>query len=74
MRRSVQARRRVRSRIPATPSVHPCVLMNCQDKPRDARTLAHELGHGVHQVLAAGNGALKALMLAETASVSDEIG
>jgi oligoendopeptidase F len=40
---------------PTTPSAHPYVLMNYQGKPRDVMTLAHELGHGVHQVLAAKN-------------------
>ena len=45
---------------PTTPSAHPYVLMNYQGKPRDVMTLAHELGHGVHQVLAAPNGALMA--------------
>ncbi len=57
---------------PTTPSAHPYVLLNYQGKPRDVMTLAHELGHGVHQVLAAPNGALMAptpLTLAETASV-----
>ena len=61
---------------PTTPSVHPYVLMNYQGKPRDVMTLAHELGHGVHQVLAAKNGALMAptpLTLAETASVFGEM-
>ena len=61
---------------PTTPSVHPYVLMNYQGKPRDVMTLAHELGHGVHQVLAAPNGALMAptpLTLAETASVFGEM-
>src|SRR4029077_1647656 len=56
---------------PTTPSAHPYVLLNYQGKPRDVMTLAHELGHGVHQVLAAHNGALMAptpLTLAETAS------
>src|SRR5579862_8755783 len=43
-----------------TPSAHPFVLLNYQGKPRDVMTLAHELGHGVHQVLAAPNGALMA--------------
>ncbi|MBE7199564.1 MAG: oligoendopeptidase F, partial [Parafilimonas terrae] len=37
---------------PTVPSVHPYVLVNFQGKPRDVMTLAHELGHGVHQVLA----------------------
>jgi oligoendopeptidase F len=61
---------------PTTPSAHPYVLMNFQGKPRDVMTLAHELGHGVHQVLAAKNGALMAptpLTLAETASVFGEM-
>jgi oligoendopeptidase F len=61
---------------PTTPSAHPYVLMNYQGKPRDVMTLAHELGHGVHQVLAARNGALMAptpLTLAETASVFAEM-
>jgi oligoendopeptidase F len=61
---------------PTTPSAHPYVLMNYQGKPRDVMTLAHELGHGVHQVLAAPNGALMAqapLTLAETASVFGEM-
>jgi oligoendopeptidase F len=61
---------------PTTPSAHPYVLMNYQGKPRDVMTLAHELGHGVHQVLAARNGPLMAptpLTLAETASVFGEM-
>lgn len=61
---------------PTTPSAHPYVLMNYQGKPRDVMTLAHELGHGVHQVLAAKQGALMAptpLTLAETASVFGEM-
>src|ERR1700756_1925432 len=61
---------------PTTPSAHPYVLMNYQGKPRDVMTLAHELGHGVHQVLAATNGPLMAptpLTLAETASVFGEM-
>jgi oligoendopeptidase F len=61
---------------PTTPSAHPYVLMNYQGKPRDVMTLAHELGHGVHQVLAAKNGPLMAptpLTLAETASVFGEM-
>ncbi len=45
---------------PTTPSAHPYVLVNYLGKPRDVMTLAHELGHGVHQVLAAPNGALMA--------------
>jgi len=61
---------------PTVPSVHPYVLLNYQGRPRDVMTLAHELGHGVHQVLAARNGALMAptpLTLAETASVFGEM-
>ena len=61
---------------PTTPSAHPYVLLNYQGKTRDVMTLAHELGHGVHQVLAAPNGALMAptpLTLAETASVFGEM-
>ncbi len=61
---------------PTVPSAHPYVLMNYQGKTRDVMTLAHELGHGVHQVLAAPNGPLMAptpLTLAETASVFGEM-
>ncbi len=61
---------------PTVPSVHPYVLLNYQGKPRDVMTLAHELGHGVHQVLAGDQGALMAstpLTLAETASVFGEM-
>ncbi|MGV6875093.1 M3 family oligoendopeptidase [Pseudochelatococcus sp. B33] len=61
---------------PTVPSAHPYVLLNYLGKPRDVMTLAHELGHGVHQVLAADNGALMAptpLTLAETASVFGEM-
>ena len=61
---------------PTTPSAHPYVLVTYLGKPRDVMTLAHELGHGVHQVLAAPNGALMAptpLTLAETASVFGEM-
>ena len=61
---------------PTVPSAHPYVLVNYQGKPRDVMTLAHELGHGVHQVLAAPNGTLMAqtpLTLAETASVFGEM-
>nr|WP_027133589.1 M3 family oligoendopeptidase [Geminicoccus roseus] len=60
---------------PTTSSVHPYVLMNYQGRARDVMTLAHELGHGVHQVLAAKHGPLMAstpLTLAETASVFGE--
>ncbi len=61
---------------PTVPSSHPYILMNYQGKPRDVMTLAHELGHGVHQVLAAPLGPLLAptpLTLAETASVFGEM-
>ena len=61
---------------PTVPSAHPYVLLNYMGKPRDVMTLAHELGHGVHQVLAAPQGALMAstpLTLAETASVFGEM-
>lgn len=61
---------------PTVPSAHPYVLLNYQGKPRDVMTLAHELGHGVHQVLAGRQGALMAptpLTLAETASVFGEM-
>jgi oligoendopeptidase F len=61
---------------PTVPSAHPYVLLNYQGKSRDVMTLAHELGHGVHQVLAAPNGPLMAptpLTLAETASVFGEM-
>ena len=61
---------------PTVPSAHPYILLNYQGKTRDVMTLAHELGHGVHQVLAAGQGALMAptpLTLAETASVFGEM-
>ncbi len=60
---------------PTVPSVHPYLLLNFQGKTRDVMTLAHELGHGVHQVLSAKQGALMAdtpLTLAETASVFGE--
>jgi len=61
---------------PTVPSVHPYILMNYQGRPRDVMTLAHELGHGVHQTLAAPLGPLLAptpLTLAETASVFGEM-
>ena len=61
---------------PTVPSAHPYLLLNYQGRLRDVMTLAHELGHGVHQVLAAGQGALMAdtpLTLAETASVFGEM-
>ncbi len=61
---------------PTVAEVHPYVMLNYLGKPRDVMTLAHELGHGVHQVLAAGQGELLAqtpLTLAETASVFGEM-
>lgn len=61
---------------PTVPSAHPYVLVNYMGKARDVMTLAHELGHGVHQVLAGDQGALMAstpLTLAETASVFGEM-
>src|SRR5680860_492543 len=61
---------------PTVPGVHPYVMLNYLGKPRDVMTLAHELGHGVHQVLAAEQGALMSqtpLTLAETASVFGEM-
>jgi len=61
---------------PVVPSAHPYIMMNFHGKARDVMTLAHELGHGVHQVLAAEQGALMAdtpLTTAETASVFGEM-
>jgi oligoendopeptidase F len=61
---------------PTVPSAHPYLLLNYQGKTRDVMTLAHELGHGVHQVLAGGQGHLMSdtpLTLAETASVFGEM-
>jgi len=61
---------------PTVPSVHPYLLLNYHGRTRDVMTLAHELGHGVHQVLAAEQGYLMAgtpLTLAETASVFGEM-
>ncbi len=61
---------------PTVPSAHPYLLLNYQGKTRDVMTLAHELGHGVHQVLAGRQGHLMAdtpLTLAETASVFGEM-
>ncbi len=61
---------------PTTPSIHPYLMLNYQGKLRDVMTLAHELGHGVHQVLAGSQGPLLAdtpLTLAETASVFGEM-
>jgi oligoendopeptidase F len=61
---------------PVTPSTHPYILLNYHGRTRDVMTLAHELGHGVHQVLAAERGYLMSgtpLTLAETASVFGEM-
>jgi oligoendopeptidase F len=61
---------------PTVPSAHPYLLLNYHGRARDVMTLAHELGHGVHQVLAAPNGYLMSgtpLTLAETASVFGEM-
>jgi oligoendopeptidase F len=61
---------------PTVPSVHPYLLLNYHGKSGDVMTLAHELGHGVHQILAAGQGHLMSntpLTLAETASVFGEM-
>ena len=61
---------------PTVPSAHPYLLLNYHGKTRDVMTLAHELGHGVHQVMAAGQGYLMSgtpLTLAETASVFGEM-
>jgi oligoendopeptidase F len=61
---------------PTVPGAHPYLLLNYQGKTRDVMTLAHELGHGVHQVLAGPQGQLMAdtpLTLAETASVFGEM-
>ena len=61
---------------PTVTSAHPYVMLNYLGKPRDVMTLAHELGHGVHQMLAAGQGEMLSstpLTLAETASVFGEM-
>jgi oligoendopeptidase F len=61
---------------PTVPSAHPYILLNYHGRTRDVMTLAHELGHGVHQVLAGGQGYLMSgtpLTLAETASVFGEM-
>ncbi len=61
---------------PTVPSAHPYLLLNYHGRTRDVMTLAHELGHGVHQVLAGGQGYLMSgtpLTLAETASVFGEM-
>lgn len=60
---------------PTTPKVHPYILLNYVGKTRDVMTLAHELGHGIHQTLSDKNGFLMShppLTLAETASVFGE--
>ena len=60
----------------AVPSVHPYILMNYTGRARDVQTLAHELGHGVHQFLAREQGVFHAdtpLTTAETASVFGEM-
>ena len=60
----------------AVPSAHPYVLLNYTGKTRDVQTLAHELGHGVHQYLAREQGPLQAgtpLTTAEMASVFGEM-
>ena len=61
---------------PTVPSAHPYLLLNYHGRARDVMTLAHELGHGVHQVLAGQQGYLQCstpLTLAETASVFGEM-
>lgn len=61
---------------PCVPTVHPYILLNYHGKMRDVMTLAHELGHGIHQVLSAKQGFLLSdvpLTLAETASVFGEM-
>lgn len=61
---------------PTVPSIHPYILLNYHGKLRDVMTLAHELGHGVHQILAAEQGYFLSqtpLTLAETASVFGEM-
>lgn len=61
---------------PTVPSAHPYIMLNYMGKPRDVMTLAHELGHGIHQVLSNAQGPLMAytpLTLAETASVFGEM-
>jgi len=61
---------------PAIPSVHPYILMNFTGKQRDVMTLAHELGHGIHQYLSRSQGLFNSdvpLTMAETASVFGEM-
>ena len=76
MPRCGQARRPGAFAHPTVPSAHPYLLLNYHGKPRDVMTLAHELGHGVHQILAGAQGYLLSstpLTLAETASVFGEM-
>jgi len=61
---------------PCTPDVHPYIMVNYTGNIRDVSTVAHELGHGIHQYLAAERGYLNSdtpLVLAETASVFAEL-
>lgn len=61
---------------PTVPSAHPYLMLNFMGKPNDVMTLAHELGHGVHQYLANDQGLLKSntpITLAETASIFGEM-
>lgn len=61
---------------PVVPSAHPYILLNFYGRPRDVTTLAHEMGHGIHQILAAEKGPLMSetpLTLAESASVFGEM-
>lgn len=61
---------------PTVPEVHPYILLNYHGRNRDVMTLAHELGHGIHQILAADQGYIQSntpLTLAETASVFGEM-
>jgi oligoendopeptidase F len=61
---------------PTVPSVHPYILLNYQGRQRDVMTLAHELGHGIHQILASEQGYFGSdtpLTIAETASVFGEM-
>ncbi|WP_282023585.1 M3 family oligoendopeptidase [Commensalibacter papalotli (ex Botero et al. 2024)] len=61
---------------PTVPDVHPYILLNYHGRNRDVMTLAHELGHGIHQILAAKQGYIQSntpLTLAETASVFGEM-
>ena len=76
MPRHVKVKVRAHFLILVVPSAHPYILMNFAGKSRDVMTLAHEMGHGVHQVLAGDQGYLMSdtpLTLAETASVFAEM-